>query len=310
MAGKALGLPLLILLHLSAGTLSLMPLPVRRLKAWSWSMILRSVGFRAKVVRRNLEIAFPGEVGRAKREELFVEAYRHLGSLFLEIFLLFGFFRRIVRREVELRGLENWRAAVAQGKGAFFLSSHVGNWELMAAAGAREGIDLLLVTKLLKPGWLHEGIERARLRCGVKGTYEPRTMRDVLAHLKRGGTVGFVLDQYAGAPVGVRVPFFGVPVGTHLALATLVKRTGAPVVPVVNHRLPDGRLVVEIEPALEWLPDDHPDRELARNTAKYAEVIESHVRRYPGQWLWTHQRFKGDLSPLRPGEWESGRSRR
>ena len=101
----------------------------------------------------------------------------------------------------------------------------------------------MIVTKRLKPSWIHEAVERGRSRCHYKATYEPRTMKDVLRHLKSGETVGFVMDQYSGPPVGIRVPVFGVPVGTPAAIATLAKRTGAPVIPVVSYRLEDGRYV-------------------------------------------------------------------
>ncbi len=304
-----MGRILLILIQLKAGFLSLLPPRVLAIQGSALGGLLRGIGFRRKVVEGNLEIAFPGDALAGQRRQLSGDAYRHLGRLFLEIFLLFGFFRRYVRRHVELTGLANWSAARDAGRGVLFLSSHVGNWELMAAAGARDGIDLMLVTKHLKPEWLHRAVEQGRARAGVRGTYEPRTLREVLRHLKSGGTVGMVLDQYAGPPVGVRVPFMGVCVGTNLALATIAKRTGAPVVPVVNHRLPDGRVRVEILPAVPWCDDTDPHRELALNTANYAKVLEGHVRSHPGQWLWTHKRFKGDLSPLRPGEWESGRPR-
>jgi len=75
---------------------------------------------------------------------------------------------------------------------------------------------------------------------------EGGTLKDVLRHLSKNGTVGFVMDQYSGPPVGVRVPVFGVPVGTPAVIATLAKRTGAVVLPAVNYRLPDGRFVTEI----------------------------------------------------------------
>ncbi|MGE0615357.1 MAG: lysophospholipid acyltransferase family protein [Bacteriovoracia bacterium] len=295
------------------------------LKAWvfsrfprSWQtglgdalgVALRTLRFRRKVIRQNLEIAYGDDL--AARERLERAAFRHIGNLFLEIFLVLvpgQVMGRFLGRWSELRGQEHWRAALARGKGAIFLSSHVGNWEIMAGTGATHGIDLMIVTKHLKPEWLHRAIERGRARYGVKGTYEPRTMKDILRFLRDGKTIGIVLDQYAGPPLGVRVPFFGRPVGTSSALAALHKRTEAPILPVVNYRLPNGRFVVEIFPALAWISDENSFRELALNTARYAEVVEQHVRAHPEQWLWSHRRFKGDLSPLKPGEWDSARGR-
>lgn len=268
---------------------------------------LKLIQFRAKVIRQNLIFAYPDDP--SLRAELYERAYGHLGQLFCELLLLFGPLKEFAIEQSELLGFENWKAAHDQGKGVIFLSSHVGNWEIMAATGGTRGISLMMVTKKLKPQWIHDAVEVGRKRASVRATYEPKTFRDVLSELKNKGTVGIVLDQYAGAPVGVRVPFFGKPVGTHTVLATLAKRTGAIVLPALCYRKPDGRSVVEIQTPLSWITDPDPHREIAVNTAYYTSVLERHIREHADQWLWTHRRFKGDLSPLKPDEWSHARNR-
>lgn len=311
MESRVLGKIILFPLHVTAWVFALLPSFLRVCAGSTLGAMLRGLGWREETVRANLLRAYPGtdEEPTRLREALFARSYSRMGLLFIELFILLGPFRWFARRHCVLEGYENWKQASARGRGVLFLSSHVGNWELMCATGGLHGMGLMMVTKLLKPQWLHDAIERGRASCGVTGAYEPKTLRLVLKQLNQGGTVGFVLDQYAGPPVGVRVPFFGIPVGTSTAVATLAKRTGAAVVPVVNYRRADGKVVVRIEPALDWIADDHPDRELARNTARYTEVIEGHVREFPDQWLWTHRRFKGDIQPLRFEEWTEGRSR-
>jgi KDO2-lipid IV(A) lauroyltransferase len=309
--GKYLVLPFL---RLFAWGFYLQPSSLRLFWGNALGKFLSLVRFRHKVISQNLHIAFPGDSADAvaRRKALADEGYRHLGNLVFEILLLLGPMPYFIRKYGAVEGSEYWRAAKAKGKGVIFLSSHVGNWEVMSGIGTLlGGFDLMLVTKHLKPEWLHEAIEEGRRKCSVMGTYEPRTMRDVLSCLKKNGTVGFVLDQYTGPPVGVRVPVFGVPVGTSLALATLVKRTGATVIPVTNCRLPNGRFCIYLEPELKWqdMPDQEKTLELATNTAAYSQRVEQHIRAHPGQWLWTHRRFKGDLSPLRDGEWSEGRAR-
>jgi KDO2-lipid IV(A) lauroyltransferase len=264
------------------------------------------------VIQQNMDIAYPGDrpEDRRYRARLLAEHYEHFSRLFFEVLQLFGPMRSFVRRDAEVLGYEHLEAALAGGRGAIALSSHLGNWEVLAAAAAvHRGARPLLVTKKLKPAWLHWAIEAGRARCGVSGTYEPKTYRDVLAHLKSNGVVGVVLDQYAGAPVGVRVPLFGVPVGTHTVVALLAKRTGAPVHPAHAVRQADGKFRVGIGPAIEWISDPNPNREIALNTANYAAILEKAIRAQPDQWLWTHRRFKGDLGPVRPGEWEGRRPR-
>jgi Kdo2-lipid IVA lauroyltransferase/acyltransferase len=300
---------IVILLKISGYLFGFQP---RRMQLWLGSILgslLRILQFRASIVRQNIELAFPGQEGIQR--SIFKESYKNFGNLILEILLLFGPMRKFVSKYVDVVGIEHWKEARQKGKGVIFLASHMGNWEVMAAAGAvLSKVDLLLVTKLLKPLWLHQAIEEGRRRCNVAGTYEPRTLRDVLSHLKKNGTVGFVLDQYSGPPVGVRVPVFNIPVGTSPVVATLVKRTGAPILPVNNYRKANGRWEIVIGAPIEWKSHENPHFELALNTAQYASIIEKAILAHPAQWLWTHRRFKGDLSPLREGEWSEARVRR
>ncbi len=285
----------------------LLPEPLYVACVKTLAFAIRATGIRRRVIRENLARlkalqAVPGDLENRIDE--------HLAQVYLELFFSFGPMGRLVERDVVATGVEHWRAAIAQGKGAFFLSSHVGNWEVMVCRGGWvEKMGLLMVTKRLKPAWFHDLFEGARAQWGVSGTYEPRTLRDVLRALKENRIVGFVLDQYTGPPVAARVPFLGVPVGTNIALATLAKRTEVPVIPVVIYRTGWRKYQIDLRPPLQWISDPNPDREVALNTARYTEIIERDVRAHPEQWLWTHRRFKGDLSPLRPEEWAESRKK-
>lgn len=304
--GHALAkLTLVPMIRLISEAMALLPRSVQLAMGCALGSLLRTLGYRRKVVEANASRAFGDSVPTGFIEK----TYSELGKLFLEILYLFGPMHRFTNRYAVLHGKQFWQEAKAQSKGVIMLSSHVGNWEVMAASGGLNQLDLLMVTKHLKPEWVHQAIEAGRKRSGVLGTYEPRTLKDVLGHLKKNGTVGFVLDQYSGPPVGVRVPFLGVPVGTATIVAMLAKRTGATILPVTNRRLPNGSFEVTIEGPVQWISDPDSSRELALNTAEYARIIERHVRTNPEQWLWVHRRFKGDLSPLKDGEWSAGRPR-
>jgi KDO2-lipid IV(A) lauroyltransferase len=278
---------------------------------------LRRLGWKRACIRSNLLLAFPGSEApvEAFRAQVERDFYDHFGKLLFEFLAQFGDWRRWVLNQVSIQGLEHWQRAHAQGKGVVFITSHLGNWEAMAARFAvsespqSPGRELLIVTKHLKPEWLHQEFERNRAKAGVSGTYEPKTMKDVLRALSKGKTVGFVLDQYAGAPIGVRVPFFGIPVGTLLAPAAIVKRTGAIPLHAVCFREKSGRLLVKIEALEPWISAENSHQELALNTARWVEAIERAIRERPAQWLWSHRRFKGDLSPLNPTEWAAPRER-
>lgn len=108
------------------------------------------------------------------------------------------------------------------------------------------------------------------------------------------------MDQFAGAPVGARVPLFGIPVGSHTALAALAIRTGAPVIPTIAYRKANGSYVMRFEEPIPLLQSEDPELAIIKNTANYVAHTERWIREFPEQWLWIHRRWKGDLSPLPP----------
>jgi Kdo2-lipid IVA lauroyltransferase/acyltransferase len=298
-----------VILGLLAWIYFLLPRFLRQIWENLLGFIFRKLNWRLKVIEQNLAIA---RQANAIGPELGVkEIYHHMAQVILEILLLFGPKRKFLKDEVDLEGFDFYIEAAKKNKGVIMLGSHLGNWEAMAAKGAENGMNVMIVTKHLKPEWVHRMMEKARARALLKGTYEPRTFKDVLRHLKGNGAVGMVIDQFVGAPVGVRVPFFGVPVGTQSAIALIVKRTGAVVLPCLNYfDFKRGRRVVRIEAPIDWQEHSNPDYEIALNTFRYSRAIEEFVKRHPSEWLWTHRRFKGDLSPLRAGEWTEGRARK
>jgi KDO2-lipid IV(A) lauroyltransferase len=158
-----------------------------------------------------------------------------------------------------------------------------------------------MVTKRLKPAWMHRVVELNRDLLGIKMALEPRTMSEILRGLKRKEIVGFVMDQFTGAPFGARVPFFGVPVGSQTALATLALRTGAPVVPAIAVRGANGRYRIRFEAPIPIAEDPDYEKSVILTTASYVRHTEAWVREFPSQWLWVHRRWKGKLDPLPAG---------
>ncbi len=290
----------LIFLKLLALPFSLLPRRLFIFLGYRLGALLLRGGFRVKVAADNLRLAFP-EKSEAERGALLRASYSELGVLFLEFLRSFYRFDRFLDRYCDVEGAENLKQARSLGKGCFVMTAHLGNWEVMTAAGPNlVNAPTLMVTKRLKPEWLNRVAEVTRALLRIRMAFEPRTMPEILRTLKRNEVVGFVMDQYAGAPVGARVPFFGKPVGSHTALATLSLRLDVPVVPAIAVRKPNGRYLVRFEPALKAERRDTQEQTVIANTALYVRHTEAWIRKFPSQWLWIHRRWKGDLSPLPP----------
>lgn len=264
--------------------------------------LLLKVKFRKDVALGNLQIAFPF-LDQSQRERFLVDSYKEMGILFLELLGSFFGFRKFVSDQCDIEGIENLKKAQEEGKGVFVFSAHLGNWEVLAAAGPiLFNTPATMVTKELKPRWFQRAVSLTRELYGVKMALEPRTMMPIKRALKNNQIVGFMMDQFAGAPVGARVPFFGKPVGSHIALATLAIRTGAPVVPAIAVRKPNGRYLLRLDRPISTIFHEDFKQAVILNTAQYVSHTEGWIKEFPLQWMWIHRRWKGNLSPLRPGE--------
>jgi KDO2-lipid IV(A) lauroyltransferase len=256
------------------------------------------LGYRKNVVRENIERCFP-EKSEEEKKKLIDDFWSHFGILIFELLHYFslipGHYERFAKKYTRLHGKENWDEAYKKGTGVIFVASHLANWELMAAAGSLNCMPTVIVTKYLKPKWLHKRIEKIRLNLNIHGAYEPRTLPIILRTLREKGAIGFVMDQYAGPPIGVEVKFFGVEVGTLAAVGTLVSRTKASVLPAYTYRDKEGVIHVYLEPVID-LGEDLSD--VKKSTQTLVSKVEEWVRRSPEQWLWTHRRFKNIKSNL------------
>jgi KDO2-lipid IV(A) lauroyltransferase len=170
---------------------------------------------------------------------------------------------------------------------------------MLGAAVGLNGVPITIVTRNVKPPWFLKKVEEIRLSVHTKAAYEPRTLPALMRALRNGESVGFVIDQYAPPPMGVKVKFFGVEVDTLAAVAPLALRTGAAVVPTGARRDADGIIHVKVEPEIHFGKDlEDP----VKVTQALANKVEAWIREEPSQWLWGHRRFKNvswpdDLNP-------------
>jgi KDO2-lipid IV(A) lauroyltransferase len=91
----------------------------------------------------------------------------------------------------------------------------------------------------------------------------------------------------------VFVPFFGVPCGTPNGPALLALHTGAALMAAYCVREPDDTYRVICLPPLEVVSTGDALADQTRIMTEANAILESVVKRYPTQWLWLHDRWKG-----------------
>ena len=247
---------------------------------------------RRRLVVRNLALAFP-EKTAAEREAVSREVFAHFGAIAADLVRSEAAPVESLLARVEVEGLEHARAAAASGRGVFFATPHLGNWEWANLVTGANGIPVTIVARPLDNPLLDVRLTALRERTGGHVVAKKDAARTILRSLRAGAVVGILGDQRARPPDALLTPFFGRLAWTTTAIARLAERTGALILPVVCLRIGPGRYRLTYSEPIDPATLPPEEREVSRLTARVTELIESQVRAAPGQWLWLHDRWKG-----------------
>ena len=246
---------------------------------------------RRTVVNSNIELAFP-QWSAGDRSALARASMRNIGRSIVEYASLPFLTKAKINEIVEFQDMHIWTDLLKRGKGICALAMHVGNGDLANAALSLNGYPSHLLSKEFKLKWLNDLWFGVREKHGTKFIPPRNSSFKCLRALNNNEVVIFVLDQFTGKPIGVKTTFFGVETGTGLGLAVMAERTGAPVMPLVTFRRPDGRHVVRCLPEIPFENQGSKEETQRYMTQKYTDVIENWVRQHPEQWMWIHRRWK------------------
>lgn len=243
---------------------------------------------RSRITRKNLELCFP-DASQEERDRLYSESLEAAGRAFFESGMAWFWPRWRLCKRYRIEGLEHLQHAREAGRGVIFLGIHFTTIEMCAAfMNLSWSID-----GFYRPhkNPVYEFVQRyGRERHNSASNTIPRKdVRGIIRALKSGRVINYTTDQDFGAKHSVFVPFFGVPTATVTAPSQLAKLSGALAIPYTTRANADkSGYEIKIFPAIE---DFGQGDEVAEATA-FNQFIEARVRECPGQYLWSHRRFK------------------
>lgn len=276
--------------------LALLPLSLaRQIAMVGTRVVLTCLPRLRRIGWRNLELAFP-ELSLLERRRLLDQSLENFGRILAD----FAHFSRTTPENLAAR-IETslpqhtqvrYRAIKATGRGAIFVTAHLGNWEMLAMA----------LSAVFEPGpylvrpfdnpFLDRYAAGVRSRFGNRPINKRDSVLEALAILDDGGNLGLLVDINTLQRDGVFVPFFGHLACTTRTVAMLALRTNALIIPMCcvwqtnRYRIVVGELVEAVRAA------SYAKKNIIDTTARYTAEIEKFIRAYPEQWLWIHRRWK------------------
>ena len=279
----------------------ILPLRIKRGLVTGMSRLAYHLLHKHKLIAiHNLTRSFP-EKSLDEILRIIKNSYASFAMLFAEFLQISYLDKNNLSRWVSVKGLEHYEKACREGRGVLLFTAHFGNWEIGTAALAILSTPPFFMARTLDSPFLEKITTSAREALGVGNLHKENAMRMLLPLLRKGKAVILLIDQNVAAKEGVFVDFFGRPACATTGIALMAMHTGAAVLPIFTTRMPDGRYLTEIGPQVETVQTGNRDHDMLVNTQNYATVIEGHVRKYPDQWLWLHQRWKTKRCQARKG---------
>ena len=257
----------------------------RALGNFAWLVVPK----RRKVMARDNIMRCLG-VDEAEAERIAKASTVRFGPMLMEV-LRFPVLKDTMKDYVTIEGGEHLKKGMEMGKGGVIATAHSGNWELMGGALSQAGFPIVGVAMKQKSAASDKFINEYRTLIGMHITYKTG-VREMFKMLDEGWFIGLIMDQDTNVHDGIVLDFFGRPTNCVPGAASMSRFRGAPIFPGFMHREADGHHRLIIYPPIFTEKTKDKKADLAKTTQLLTKCIEEHVRRYPEEWFWLHDRWK------------------
>jgi len=172
-----------------------------------------------------------------------------------------------------------------------FVTPHIGNWEVLPFITSLSGIPLTAIVRSLDNEYLEKLMFANRTAKGQSIIPKQNSYFTLHRRLRKGSSLGIMPDQSTSK--GLLIDFFGRKATTTPVPAILSITHKRPIVVVACCRK-EGDYNYEGIVSEPILPGQFTDKkeEIRRITEEVTRKMEAIIRRYPGQYLWVHNRWK------------------
>ena len=258
-----------------------------------FSFIFRIVGpiiKSKKVIKENIYTVFGKNIDKKK---IIKDMWSNYGKVFAEYIYLKRFKKgSLKKKHIYIKGTKLLEEIIKKKKPVIFISGHFANFELMSMELVKKEINLATIYRPLNNIFLNPFMEYLRkkyicenqIRKGVSG------IRECMSYLNKNYSIALMVDQRVSE--GKRLPFFKRGALTTTLPAQLALKYKCDIVPIYISRNKDNSFKMEIYNPIKNSGKESSDKNKVNISIKINKIIEEMILRDPGQWIWTHNRWK------------------
>lgn len=261
-------------------------------------MLYAFVPRRRNIALENIRQAFKGIKSEDEIKDIALQSFKSFFLTFLEISkfsrLYMAAAGSIDKVMAAAGGFDELfhKAKEAHDKsgGCLFVTPHIGSWELLPHIGSAAGIPLVIVARPTDNEYLERLIYRSRSASGQVIIPKKNAFFILQKVLRSGKSIGMLPDQSTAK--GIVIDFFDRRATATPMPALLAIRLNRPVVVVACCRKGNYSFDWFVCDPIWPRRHENEKEEIFRLTKEINKNMEDIIRRYPGQYLWMHNRWK------------------
>jgi KDO2-lipid IV(A) lauroyltransferase len=254
----------------------------------TYLLIYKLLRYRTKVVRMNLENAFP-EKSEREIKKIEIAFYHYFCDLLLETLKTLTIKPRALRKHVKFNDTKVFEDLYKQGQSVIFVMGHLGNWEL---GGARFSLypfhQLFVIYHPLSNKYLDRLVYFMRTRLGNKLYAMKDAFRGMILNRNKITATAFIADQTPLPKGAYWTTFLNQDTPIFVGTAKIAKKLNYPIIYVSIKRPKRGRYEISGELLIQD-PATFTENEISEC---HTRRLERDIRENPQIWLWTHRRWK------------------
>ena len=255
-------------------------------KIFSNLFILIGPLFRSqKILDKNLNI-FSSNISLTDKIKIRDNMWKNYGKTFIE-YVFLDYFKKN-NTHIIIKGKKNLVQINQDNKPVIFISGHFANFELMSMEITKQNISLATIYRPLNNFFLNPFMEflRKKYICSNQIKKGINGVRETIEYINRKYCVALMIDQRVSE--GEKINFFHKKALTTTLPAQLSNKFDLEIIPVYIEREKDDKFRIEFQKAID--PKKFGDK--LKLTQELNYVLEKMIKRSPGQWIWTHNRWK------------------
>ncbi len=243
--------------------------------------------FRSKEVIKDNLTKFDDKLTPEKLNNISEEMWGNYGRILSEYPYISSFRIGDLDKYVKIENIEILEE-IKKGPPVIFVSAHFSNFELMAMAIEKAGINLSAIYRPLNNKLVNSIMEPIRRKYICKNQIKKgmNGVRESLKFFKQGTSVAIMIDQRVSE--GEKINFFDHPAFTTTIPAQFVKKFKCRVQPVHIERYNKINFKITFDEQIIFGENE----DSASISLKLNQWLENKIRKNPSQWIWTHDRWK------------------